>query len=168
MEDYSTWRCPNTHCVEFGKPDVGQIRLAGWSGKGKRIRMLRCSTCGTTFSERRWTIHHGSRLSEDTDMQILRAYVEGGSIRGISRETGISRATIRRKIKSATRLMRMEELYERKRKAQGELNKELERLGLAPGTGSNIEGSTQQQQRPEESGRPAVQLNGSSQGGGNG
>lgn len=134
MSDMRNWRCPNEHCTDFGRPNQGQIRLAGWSGKGKRIRLLRCSTCGRAFSERTWTPFHGSRLTEEKDMEVIKLYTKGHSIRAIARMTGVSRPAVRRKIKNGWRVVRMEEAYREKREAEEFLARQMAQLGFVPMT----------------------------------
>src|SRR4051795_12753914 len=51
-EGFSHLACPNPECPRYGQRGTGNLRLHGWSGRGKRIRCLRCATCGTDFSER--------------------------------------------------------------------------------------------------------------------
>ena len=131
MTDTSSWRCPNEQCPDFGRPNQGQIRLAGWSGKGKRIRMLRCGTCGRAFSERTWTPFHGSRLPMEKDMEVLELYTQGHSIRAIARMTGVSRPAVKRKIRNAWRVVHMEEAYREKREAEEFLAAVRRRLGWA-------------------------------------
>jgi len=156
MNDYSTWRCPNEHCRHFGQPNHGQIRLAGWSGKGKRIRMLRCGTCGRAFSERTWTPHFNSRLSQEEDMRILETYVKGHSIRAVSRMTGISRPAIRRRIKYAQKLMGMHQLYEERRETQEQLDNALVRLGLVSEIDSNVGADREQRTSGRDGGANAT------------
>src|SRR5437660_6023564 len=49
---FSHLACPNPGCPAYGRRGAGNLCLHGWSGRGYRIRCLRCTTCGTAFSER--------------------------------------------------------------------------------------------------------------------
>ncbi|MFC1805587.1 helix-turn-helix domain-containing protein [Planctomycetota bacterium] len=134
MDDQPSRRCPNERCLDFGKPNKGNIRPAGWSGTGRRIRMLRCRTCGRAFSERAWTPFHGSRLSDEKDMEVLNLYAQGHGIREIARVADVSRTTVRRKVRTLLKLMRMEKACEERAEEQRLLESHMRRLGFVPMT----------------------------------
>ena len=60
--------CQNKDCKQFGLRKRGNLRFSGWSGSGKKIRMLHCLTCGCYFSERRGTpLCYGVKFRLDED-----------------------------------------------------------------------------------------------------
>ena len=108
--------------------------FTGHSGKGKKIRMLRCGTCGRAFAGRAWTIFYGSRLPEEKDVEILEADAQGHGIRATARLAEISRPTVRRKVRTALRLMKMQEVYEERAEEERLLASHMRRLGFVPST----------------------------------
>ena len=76
-EGFSHLACPNPDCSAYGQRGAGNLRLHGWSGRGQRIRCLRCTTCGTDFSERANTPLFGLRTTEDTLVAIAEHLAEG-------------------------------------------------------------------------------------------
>ena len=95
-EDFSHLACPNPECSKYGQREAGNLRLHGWSGRGKRIRCLRCATCGTDFSERANTPLFGLRTCEDTLVAIARHLAEGVGCRATARLTGVTLNTVLR------------------------------------------------------------------------
>ena len=95
-EDFSHLACPSPECPKYGQRGAGNLRLHGWSGRGKRIRCLRCATCGTDFSERANTPLFGLRTSEDTLVAIARHLAEGVGCRATARLTGVTLNTVLR------------------------------------------------------------------------
>ena len=88
MRDLSRLCCQNSSCPDYAKSGLGNLRLGGWSGKGKRIRMLECKTCGRSFSERKGTPLFGSHLPEKEAVSILVHLAEGCGIRQTGRLVG--------------------------------------------------------------------------------
>ena len=74
IEDFC---CQNDNCSHKGKRGEGNLSFRGWSGKGKRIRLIHCKECKANFSERKGTILSQSRLNEDKVVQILDHLREG-------------------------------------------------------------------------------------------
>ena len=95
-EGFSHLACPNPECPKYGQRGAGNLRLHGWSGRGKRIRCLRCATCGADFSERANTPLFGLRTSEQTLVAIARHLAEGVGCRATARLTGVSLNTVLR------------------------------------------------------------------------
>lgn len=95
-EDYSHLACPNPDCSAYGQRGAGNLCLHGWSGKGKRIRCLRCTTCGRDFSERANTPLFGLTSSEDTLVAIASHLAEGVGCRATARLCGVSLNTVLR------------------------------------------------------------------------
>ena len=88
--------CVNKKCVDYGKKGVGNIVVHNRYGKHDEIRMLKCKTCGSYFSERRNTALYNCKLQEDKAFEILYQLSKGYSIRKINRLTGVSRDAISR------------------------------------------------------------------------
>jgi len=95
-EDYAHLACPNPECSDYGRRDAGSLRLHGWSGRTKRIRCLRCTTCGTDFSERANTPLFGLRSSEDTLVAIAQHLADGCGCRATARLCSVSLNTVLR------------------------------------------------------------------------
>src|SRR4051794_4122816 len=95
-EGFSHLACPNPECPKYGQRGAANLRLHGWSGRGKRIRCLRCATCGCDFSERANTPLFGLRTDEDTLVAIARHLAEGVGCRATARLTGVSLNTVLR------------------------------------------------------------------------
>ena len=57
--------CQNSQCPEAGVRDGGNLYFRGWSGKGRRIRLVYCRTCKRSFSERKGTVLEHARLPDD-------------------------------------------------------------------------------------------------------
>jgi transposase-like protein len=95
-EGFSHLACPNPECPRYGQRGAGNLRLHGWSGQSKRIRCLRCASCGTDFSERANTPLFGLRTSEETLVAIARHLAEGVGCRATARLTGVTLNTVLR------------------------------------------------------------------------
>ena len=74
---------------------VTSLFIAG-TGKQDVIRILKCKTCGSYFSERRNTALYNCKLQEDKALKVIYQLSRGYSIRKINRLTGVSRDTISR------------------------------------------------------------------------
>ncbi len=88
--------CQNKDCKQFGLRNGGNLRFSGWSGVGKKIRMILCTTCGFRFSERRGTPLFESRLSEKVALSLLDHLREGCGTRTTSRLLAVSKDTVTR------------------------------------------------------------------------
>jgi hypothetical protein len=95
-EGFAHLACPNPECSDYGQRGGGNLRLHGWSGRGKRIRCLRCATCGRDFSERANTPLFGLRTDEETLVAIARHLAEGVGCRATARLTGVGLNTVLR------------------------------------------------------------------------
>src|SRR4051794_7010294 len=82
IEDFC---CQNIECADAGKRGFGNVYFRGWSGKGKRIRMVYCRTCKRSFSERKATPLERSRLPRDKVVSILEHLREGCGTRATGR-----------------------------------------------------------------------------------
>jgi transposase-like protein len=95
-EGFSHLACPNPDCSAYGQRGAGNLCLHGWSGRGQRLRCLRCTTCGTDFSERANTPLFGLRTDQDTLLAIARHLAEGVGCRATARLCGVSLNTVLR------------------------------------------------------------------------
>jgi len=95
-DNFAHLACPNPDCPVYGQRGAGNLRPHGWSGRGRRIRCLRCATCGTDFSERANTPLFGLRTDEDTLVAIARHLAEGTGCRATARLCGVSLNTVLR------------------------------------------------------------------------
>ena len=93
--------CQQLSCADYGLRNKGNLRFQGWSGKGKRIRMLFCRTCKAHFSERKGTILEESRLSNEKSIAVLEHIREGCGTRSTSRLVGVGKDTVTRYIRRA-------------------------------------------------------------------
>lgn len=98
IEDFC---CQNEKCASYGVRGKGNLSFRGWSGKGKRIRMLYCKECHAHFSERKGTVLEESRLSEDKVVSIIEHLREGCGTRATGRLVKVSNGTITRYIKKS-------------------------------------------------------------------
>jgi transposase-like protein len=64
--------------------------------EGNRGDILRCKTCGRTFSSRRGDITFKSRLADEVMDQLVEYYNRGESIRRVSKVLNLNRGTVRR------------------------------------------------------------------------
>ena len=101
MSDLSTFCCLNCSCPDCGKRGLGNLRWGAWSGKKKRIRMVLCTTCRRSFSERKGTPLFQSRLPEDQAMSILAHLADGCGIRQTGRLVGHTKDTVQRYARKA-------------------------------------------------------------------
>ena len=93
--------CQNAECPDSGVRGKGNLSFRGWSGTGKRIRMIHCRTCGAHFPERKGTVLSQSRLPEEKAVSLLEHVREGCGTRSTSRLLGIDKNTVTRYIKMA-------------------------------------------------------------------
>jgi transposase-like protein len=95
-ENFAHLACPNPECSTYGQRDAGNLRPHGWSGNGHRIRCLRCTTCGTDFSERTNTPLSGLRSSEETLVAIAEHLADGCGCRATARLCKVGLNTVLR------------------------------------------------------------------------
>lgn len=94
--DFTHLACPNPDCAAYGQRGAGNLRLHGWSGRGKRIRCLHCATCRHDFSERANTPLFGLRTSADTLVAIAEHLADGCGCRATARLCHVSLNTVLR------------------------------------------------------------------------
>ena len=92
--------CPNKSCVDYGKKNIGNIRVKDHYGKN-RTTLLVCKTCKKSFSETRGTIFFRLHTPKEKVLQALAILAEKGSIRGTGRATGVDKDTVSAWLKKA-------------------------------------------------------------------
>ena len=91
LEDFC---CLNEACPDFGKRGAGNLRVHATYGKYQSIRLLKCRTCGTRFSERRNTPLEDCRLPGERAKSVLHHLAEGCGVRQTARLTEVSKCTV--------------------------------------------------------------------------
>jgi len=91
--DTSQFSCPNEACTDYGLRGKGNIIRNRRYGK-QRTQLLKCNTCGQSFSENRGTLFFGLRTPKEEVVDTLKILAERGSLRGTARITGHKRDTI--------------------------------------------------------------------------
>ena len=84
-DDLCHFCCQNKRCVAYGSKGAGNLRVDGYIGKHKDIRLLRCKTCKKRFSERKGTVFYRSHLSVPKVVSILRHVQDGCGMRQTGR-----------------------------------------------------------------------------------
>jgi hypothetical protein len=88
--------CQNSHCLDAGLRGGENLYFRGWSGKGRRIRMVYCRTCKRSFSERKGTVLEHARLPDDKALALLKHIREGCGTRATSRLVDVDKNTVTR------------------------------------------------------------------------
>jgi transposase-like protein len=96
MDDLGPFCCHNSACSDVGKRGHGNLTVTMRYGLDKSRRMLRCSTCGARFSERKGTPLFGTRLPVKTMTSVLAHVAEGIGTRKTARPTGVHPDTVAR------------------------------------------------------------------------
>ena len=93
--------CQNSSCPDSGVRGKGNLSFCGWSGRGKRIRMIYCRTCTAHFSERKGTVLEHARLPPEKAIAVLEHIREGCGTRATARLVGVSPNTVTRYVSRA-------------------------------------------------------------------
>ncbi len=88
--------CQNSRCPDAGRRGQGNLSFRGWSGKGRRIRMVYCRTCKARFSERKGTVLEQCRLPDAKALDVLNHLREGCGTRATSRLVQVDKNTVTR------------------------------------------------------------------------
>jgi hypothetical protein len=96
QQDLAAFACPNPQCTAYGQRGLPSLRPHGWSSKARRIRCLRCTVCGKSFSERINTPLYRTQLPEDKLINIAQHVVERTGMRATSRLCGVGLNTVLR------------------------------------------------------------------------
>jgi hypothetical protein len=100
QEDLSEFWCWNKECKEYGKKGRGNLGVHDRIGKEEHL-LLKCKTCGKTFSEWRGTVFFGLRAPRRKILRALALIPEKGGIRAVVRVTGHSPNSIMKWIRLA-------------------------------------------------------------------
>jgi len=85
--------CPNEECHDHGVRGGGNIVRNRRYGK-QRTQLLKCNTCGKSFSEHRDTPFFNLRTPKEKVVNALQTLAEADSLRGTAGITGHKRDTI--------------------------------------------------------------------------
>src|SRR5512135_2295496 len=85
--------CQNSDCPQAGVRGGGNLYFRGWSGKGRRIRMVYCRSCKRSSSERKATVLEHARLPDDKALDILKHLREGCGTRATGRLVEVDKNT---------------------------------------------------------------------------
>jgi hypothetical protein len=88
--------CQNSQCPDAAVRGGENLSFRGWSGKGRRIRMVYCRTCKRSFSERKGTVLEHARLPDAKALDILKHSREGCGTRATSRLLDVDKNTVTR------------------------------------------------------------------------
>ena len=93
--------CQNPNCANHGVRGKGNLSFRGWSGGGKRIRMVYCQSCGAHVSERKGTVLEHSHLTQQKAVAILDHLRQGCGTRATSRLVDVDKNTVTRYVRRA-------------------------------------------------------------------
>lgn len=85
--DVSNFWCWNKECPDYGEKNHGNIVPKEQYGKDG-IWLMRCKTCGHTFSENKGTVFYQMKTPRAEILRTLALFPEKGSIRGMARASG--------------------------------------------------------------------------------
>jgi hypothetical protein len=88
--------CQNSRCPDAGGRGGGNLDFRGWSGKGRRLRLVYCRTCKRSFSERKGTVLEHARRPDDKARAVLKHIQEGCGTRATSRWVDVDKNTVTR------------------------------------------------------------------------
>ena len=100
MDDLKNFCCQNKECSQYGIRGEENIRVRTRYG-AKNTRLLYCTHCKQTFSERHGTVFFKSRLPDDTIVSILEHVNEGNGMRKTGRLLHVDPDTVIRYTKLA-------------------------------------------------------------------
>jgi transposase-like protein len=99
MQDIKDYFCSNPECEYFGLQGTGHLVKAGTyiqKGSGQKKQMLKCTVCGTRFSETRNALFAGCHYGEQTIRNIIISVAGGNGIRATARRLGLSKDRVNR------------------------------------------------------------------------
>jgi transposase-like protein len=88
--------CQNGQCTDYGVRGKENLSFRGWSGRGKKIRMIYCHTCKARFSERKGSVLERCHLSEEKAISLLEHIRDGCGTRSTSRLVEVDKNTVTR------------------------------------------------------------------------
>jgi IS1 family transposase len=92
--------CQTPHCPDFQQSGRQNITLRRFYGSDKR-RLLRCRTCGTTFSETKGTPYWGSKLPPERIDSVVDHLTHGNCFSSTASLTRCHRTTVARIMRQA-------------------------------------------------------------------
>lgn len=95
--------CSNRDCALQGKKATGRIVLNGTrrTREGTLIQRFLCKECGKSFSSRRSPVFSELRSPEKRVLEALKLLAEGMPLRGVAKNLGVKRDTVRYWLKVA-------------------------------------------------------------------
>jgi len=94
MDDLNNFCCQNPDCPDYGRRDLGNLRVCFRNGPNKQRRVLACRTCQQRFSERKGTPLYRAKLPEDKALSVLQHLQESCGVRQTSRLVGVNKNTV--------------------------------------------------------------------------
>jgi transposase-like protein len=94
MQDIKEYFCPHPGCKYYGLRGAGNLVKAGTytqKASGEKRQMLKCSICGTRFSETRNALFAGYHYGEQTIQKIIVSIAGGNGVRATARQLGLSK-----------------------------------------------------------------------------
>jgi len=93
--------CRNSQCPEAGVRGGENLYFRGFSGKGRRIRLVYCRTCKRSFSERKGTVLEHARLPDGKALAVRKHIREGCGTRATSRLVDVDKNAVTRYLAKA-------------------------------------------------------------------
>jgi len=93
MDDLKNFYCRNKKCPKYGIRGGKNVRVRRTYGT-KKTRLLYCTHCQKTFSERQGTVFFRSSLPDETIVSIHEHVAEGNGMRKTSRLTKVHHQTV--------------------------------------------------------------------------
>jgi hypothetical protein len=101
MVPIEQFRCQDSQCPRAGLRGGENLYFRGWSGKGRRIRLVYCRTCKRSSSERNGTVLEQARLPDEKALAILKHLREGCGTRATGRLVEVDKNTVTRYLAKA-------------------------------------------------------------------
>jgi transposase-like protein len=77
--------CPNSDCMYFQKPGMGNVVANGtYSTRSGKVRKYICRGCGRVFNDRTGTVFFDLRTSNEKVLMALKLLLKGMSVRGVA------------------------------------------------------------------------------------
>ncbi len=95
------FRCQNSHCPQAGARGGENLHSRGYSGKGRRIRLVYRRTCKRSSSGRKGTVPEHARLPDEKALAILNHLREGCGTRATGRLVEVDKNTVTRYLAKA-------------------------------------------------------------------
>jgi transposase-like protein len=99
MQDIKDFFCSHPDCKNYGLQGAGNLVKAGTytqKGSGEKKQMLKCTVCGTRFSETQRSLFAGCHYGEQTIQDIIISVAGGAGIRATARKLGLSKDRVNR------------------------------------------------------------------------